>query len=54
MFWKNHIRIYVCSINCELWNITAKGPHVPSKMFGDKKVPKKSDDIMNMITRKKT
>ncbi|KAI5649328.1 hypothetical protein M9H77_35333 [Catharanthus roseus] len=30
-FWKSRIKIYICSINFNLWSIVEKGPYVPIK-----------------------
>ncbi|KAI5682604.1 hypothetical protein M9H77_03832 [Catharanthus roseus] len=37
-FWKSRIRIYICSINFELWSIVEKGSFVPKKDRRVKKV----------------
>ncbi|KAI5666785.1 hypothetical protein M9H77_16638 [Catharanthus roseus] len=37
-FLKSRIRIYVCSINFDLWSIVEKGPFAPQKYRRDKKV----------------
>ncbi|KAI5654981.1 hypothetical protein M9H77_32168 [Catharanthus roseus] len=28
-FWKSRIKIYICSINFDLWSIVEKGPYIP-------------------------
>ncbi|KAI5681520.1 hypothetical protein M9H77_02748 [Catharanthus roseus] len=37
-FWKSRIKIYICSINFDLWSILEKGPFVPQKDGRVKKV----------------
>ncbi|KAI5674377.1 hypothetical protein M9H77_14741 [Catharanthus roseus] len=37
-FWKSRIKIYICSINFDLWSIVEKRPFVPQKDGRVKKV----------------
>lgn len=53
-FWKKRNRIYICSINFDLWNIIEKGLHVPSKLLGDRNIPEKLNEYNEDDTKKMT
>ncbi|KAI5666874.1 hypothetical protein M9H77_16727 [Catharanthus roseus] len=49
-FWKSRIKIYICSINFDLWSIVEKGPYIP-KING---VAKKIEEFDEFDSRKMT
>ncbi|KAI5647982.1 hypothetical protein M9H77_33987 [Catharanthus roseus] len=49
-FWKSRIKIYICSINFDLWSIVEKGPYIP-KIDG---VAKKVEEFDEFDSRKMT
>ncbi|KAI5671855.1 hypothetical protein M9H77_12219 [Catharanthus roseus] len=49
-FWKSRIRIYICSINFDLWSIVEKGLYVPKKDG----IVKKVEEYDELDSRKMT
>jgi len=43
-YWKTRIRIYVHSIDYNLWKVVGKGPHIPSIVVNGIFIPKLEED----------